>query len=213
MNKKYLIAGSAAVFAGTVLTLLVTNGTISKRNIVQSRTETARPIATPQADPRGASLCRTISATELQSLLNGQNRAVASIFPVKKSADSTKQDFELMIMMPTVNTKKAAPAKDNFEKEAGNYVSYLKGRKLNQDKIPTNYYLILNKNMLKSKKSMQVCIDPLQGSIKIYDIEAGNIYVPNPSYSDSAGKCPPDCTTTDALYADIMYTAIRKNYN
>lgn len=181
MNRKHLSAGLPAVVSAAALVLLLISCTNESR--VKGQTESRISPLSP--------LCKSIPAADLQNQFKrtGSNRTVVSIYPIKKSADMKRKDFDLVIVL---HEGKNAPDVKKFEKEAKFYIQYMKKHQAQVKEIPTLYYATVHRKDARTVQGLQVCID-LTTTVASYDF-TGSVSTGVPSFRlDSAGKCPPEC--------------------
>lgn len=181
MNRKYLSAGLPAFAAASALVLLLIS--CDNQNTGKEKEEDPLPPATR--------LCKSLSPTDLQNQFksSGSDRAVVSVYPIKKSDDMSQKDFDLVIVL---HDGKNAADTQKFRKEAGYYMQYMKKQKSQLKDIPTLYYATVYRKDPRAVQGLQVCIEPTRG-LASYDF-TGQVSPGVPSFRlDSAGKCPPEC--------------------
>jgi hypothetical protein len=205
MNRKHLSAGLPAGVAASALFLLL----ISCDNQTKGTEKEEGP--TPPLPP----LCKSIPATDLQNQFrsSGSDRAVASIYPIKRSGDMTQKDFDLVIVLHDGKNAAAVQPADaaKFEKEAGYYVQYMKKHKVQLKDVPRSYYATVHRQDARAVQGLRVCID-LSSTLATYDF-TGSVQPGVPSLQlDSAGKCPPECPNPPEPLERAMNKVIKKTY-
>lgn len=198
MNRKHPSTRVTAIVAATAFVLLLACNSQKVKIEDEAQVSPAPP------------LCRSVPAENLQQQFkkNGSEEAMISIYPVKKSGDMSRKDFDLVFVLHDgKNTAGLKPAQ-SFEKEAEYYVQYMKKQKVQAENLPTAYYAAIRK--AESPQCLQVCLE-LDKMKAVYDyscIDQNHTF----KAIDSAGKCPPECISSPLLYQRAMEKVIIKTF-
>lgn len=173
------------------------------------------PVKQEEPDPPLPPLCKSIPEADLQNQLKslGSDRAVVSMYPIKRSDDMKRKDFDMVIVLHDGrNTVAGQPADpEKFEKEAGYYVQYMKKQQVRMEKVPHSYNALLRRQDGKAVQGLEVCLE-LTRAQATFDL-SGSHLVDFPSMRlDSAGKCPPECPNPPEVYEQAMLRTIKRIY-
>jgi hypothetical protein len=205
MNRKHLLSGLPAVVAASALVLL----------LIACGNQNNVPVKEEEPGPPLPPLCKSIPEADLQNQLKsiGSDRAVASVYPIKRSSDMKRKDFDMVIVLHDGrNTVAGQPVDpEKFEKEAGYYVQYMKRQQVRMEEVPRSYNALLRRQDGKAVQGLEVCLE-LTRAKATFDL-AGSHLVDFPSLRlDSAGKCPPECPNPPEVYEQAMLRTIKKIY-
>lgn len=173
------------------------------------------PVKDEEPDPPLPPLCKSIPAADLQNQFktSGSDRAVASVYPIKRSNDMKQKDFDLVIVLHDGRNAAAGQPADaqKFEKEAGYYVQYMKRQKVKMEDLPRSYNAMVTRQDARAVQGLQVCLE-LTRTLASFDFTGSLSNGVSSMRIDSAGKCPPECPAPPEVYEQAMLRTIKKTY-
>ena len=161
-------------------------------------------------------ITKTVDYGTLQKAIRkaGNSAVVLEVYPVKKSEDAGKNDFDaLLVLRDAKNT--SYPAKsvstNDFNTQAGHYVEYYRKQNAAQESFPWGYQVVIDKAKVVGNGKLTLGIEALQRTITVQ-------YTGGPGVKcDSCSKCPPQCSggvsSQSMLMAGRMEKVIKRAYN
>lgn len=169
-------------------------------------------------------ISKTIDLRSLQKTREKTAPLLLDIYPVKKTADLQKNDFDLVIILRQDGKKEtfidAGCDEARFRKEAALYVHYLFQNKIPLKNIPQLYTLEMDQAQIGNRAALEISI-PLLPSPDSYKIAVlkGPLKGKHRENLDSVPvcQCPPGpCTgchsTKELKHVSIMDSTVKKQY-
>lgn len=177
---------------------------------------------------------KVISGKQITKLLKqskGEN-IIMNIYPVKRSNNVDKNDFDLEIVFlkqGEIFSKTAEFNMKQFKQQAGWYISYLKQKNIPKEDIPYGYYLTLNSEKLQGMVGIGIALQPATNQLEHCFIMTSSSDYSKKQKKDSCcdpsplpmpmtlqadtviGRCPPSCMLK-TVYSNEMQKIIELKY-
>jgi hypothetical protein len=172
-----------------------------------------------------ARISRTIDLGNLQKILAGEKTGplLLDIYPVKKTADPQKSDFDLAVILRQDGKKEtfidAGCNEDRFRKEAALYVHYLFQNKIPLKNIPQLYTIEMDQAQIGNRAVLEISIPlvPAPNSYKIAVFKGTRKDTRERLDSVPVCQCPPGpCTGCHSVkelkHVSFMDSTVKKQY-
>lgn len=161
----------------------------------------------PEAFSVNDCVWKFVTQKELNASLaqSPDKKLLLNIYPVKRSLNSAKQDFDLSVFFQDA----AVPEKNlggkmdykTFEEQSTWYINFLRSKKVDRKDIPLGYFIQIDGSTIGDNiAGINMCWWPQAKTVQYYFLSAPG---GGTKLRDTVPKCPPDC-----LYVEILRKGI-----
>ena len=162
------------------------------------------------ADTSNFLVCKKLDKSQLEKAIekSESKKIILNIFPVKRSADPGKNDFDLEVLYQDVynfNTNVGGTVnKKLFETGSVNYMKFLRSRHVAKQTIPFGYRINVDGTTSKEKEA-DICVYALP----VANNNTDQTGYPKPLLRSDSCRCPPGCPCPKLL----MHSKINQSIN